>query len=386
MSGTSLDGLDIALCSFTLQDKSWSYKIEKAFTIPYNADWRETLANTHSLSSQQLIELDHAYGRWIGLQCMEFLKTVTVKPELIASHGHTIFHQPEEGYTLQIGNGNDITAITGIPVVYDFRSLDIALGGKGAPLVPAGDELLFPEYDSCLNLGGFSNISYRKDNKRIAFDICPVNIAINHLANKMGHLFDKDGAIAKKGTVIKELLQRLNGLDFYNTQPPRTLMREWFETEFLPKLNDYLILSDNTQSIPDNTWTNPDNTRTIPNSSRNIQEDKRTIIYSTRSIPDIMRTIYEHIAIQITDVLKTCNGGKTLITGGGARNTFLISLLQEKSSKKQELIIPDPILVDFKEALIFGFLGLLRKLNMINCFCSVTGAERDSSTGTLVGI
>ena len=421
MSGTSLDGLDIAFCSFSLNKERWSYKIEKAFTIPYTADWREKLSNAQYLSPQQLQELDHAYGRWIGLKCIEFLETLTEKPDLIASHGHTIFHQPEKGYTLQIGNGNDIAAITGKPVVYDFRSLDIALGGKGAPLVPAGDELLFPEYDSCLNLGGFSNISYRKDNKRIAFDICPVNIAINYLANKMGHLYDKGGAIAKEGIIIDELLQKLNGQEFYNKQPPRTLMREWFETEFLPWLDNYSAFRDNAQTvpydiqvnpentqtipydiqtIPDNTQTTPDNTQTIPNNKQagkdiswnvsnnilNIPKVRRTVPHNKQIIPDIMRTIYEHIAVQITNVLVLSKGEKILITGGGAKNTFLISLLNEKCKNKQQLIVPEPTLVDFKEALIFGFLGLLRKLEKTNCFCTVTGAERDCSTGVLAGI
>lgn len=344
MSGTSTDGLDIALCSFRIENKKWYYVIESAKTIPYSDEWKDKLSGAHILSANNLIELDHYYGKWIAIQCYNFLKEVPQKPDIIASHGHTVFHQPERGYTFQIGNGNEIAAGTGIPVVYDFRSLDVALGGQGAPLVPAGDELLFPEYDCCLNLGGFSNISYRYGNSRIAFDICPVNVVLNKIAEKRGFLFDKDGAMGKKGKIINDLLKKLNNLTFYKLPPPRTLMREWLETEFLPLLNNY---------------SNPE---------------------------DLMRTLYEHITDQIINVFNSCKGKKILVTGGGAKNTFLIALLKEKCARWQTIYIPDIEIIDFKEALIFGFLGLLRYLGMTNCFASVTGAKKNSSTGIIAGV
>lgn len=343
MSGTSLDGLDIALCSFRMTNNKWNYQIENALTVPYNLDWRQKLSGASILHSVNLIELDHSYGKWIAEQCLHFLEKIDKKVDLIASHGHTIFHQPENGYSLQIGNGNDITAGTGIPVVYDFRSLDLALGGKGAPLVPVGDEYLFSEFDCCLNLGGFSNISYRYNNHRLAFDICPVNIILNKIAEKEGFLFDDQGIIGKKGKIIKELLKRLNDLSFYKLPPPRTLMREWLESEFLPQIEGY------------------------SNSA------------------DLLRTIYEHIANQISIVLKNCKGEKILLTGGGTKNTFLVSLIKKKCENWQTFYIPDPIIIDFKEAMIFGFLGLLRFLGRVNCFASVTGAKKDSSTGIIAG-
>jgi len=340
MSGTSLDGLDMALCNFYRDKKKWKFMISKANTVPYPEEIRKSLKDAHKLTPEKLIQLDHSYGRWIAVQCQLFLESADEKPSLIASHGHTIFHQPEKGFTVQIGNGNDIAAITSISVVYDFRSMDVALGGSGAPLVPAGDEYLFPEYEVCLNLGGFSNISYKAENRRIAFDICPVNIAMNYLAQRMGYAFDHNGDIGRKGIIIASLLTKLNDLSFYKLSPPRSLMREWFEKEFIPILSGY---------------------------ENNV---------------DVLRTIYEHIAYQITEQINKCKTGKILVTGGGARNIFLISLLKEKC--KGKIIIPDDTLVDFKEALVFGFLGLLRYLGKTNCYSSVTGAERDSSAGVLI--
>jgi len=188
MSGTSLDGLDMALCSFSKNSSQWHYKIIKAATLPYPRDIKESLGSAINMNSTELLTLDHFYGKWIGRAALQFLSQVKTETHWIASHGHTVFHQPSEGFTLQIGNGNDIAAETGLSVIYDFRSLDVALGGQGAPLVPIGDEYLFGNYDFCLNLGGFSNISYKTHGKRIAFDICPVNMGLNHLAEELGFI------------------------------------------------------------------------------------------------------------------------------------------------------------------------------------------------------
>lgn len=344
MSGTSLDGLDLALCSFKEEENKWIYNITKAETIVYSKEWRQKLSEAHTLSAADLTELDHGYGKWIAAQCIDFLGKTDIKPDLIASHGHTVFHQPGKGYSLQIGNGNDIAALTAIPVIFDFRSLDIALGGQGAPLVPAGDELLFPEYDSCLNLGGFSNISFRYQNRRIAYDICPVNIILNRFAAGAGLLFDKDGAMGKKGKVKEKLLAELNDLSFYKLPPPRTLMREWLEKELLPLFEAY------------------------------------------NNLPDLLRTSYEHITDQLAKEIRNYGEKKILVTGGGAKNIFLVSLLREKCKTDQELFIPDNLIIDYKEAMIFGFLGLLRYLGRINCFASVTGAVYDSSCGLIAGL
>lgn len=339
MSGTSLDGLDLALCSFTKKSFKWGYKIEKAETITYSGEMKKLLAGANNLRAEAMSELDHYYGKWIGRQCIKFMEQVN-PPDLIASHGHTVFHQPEKGFTLQIGNGNDIAAITGLPVVFDFRSLDVALGGQGAPLVPAGDEHLFAEFGNCLNLGGFSNISYSKDNHRIAFDICPVNIALNEISGRMNEPFDRNGEIARGGRIIIPVLENLNSIDFYKLPPPRSLGREWYENHF------------------------------------------RKFLSGPEKTEDILRTLCEHITDQIAEVINKRDHQKTIITGGGAKNLFLMDLLRTKC--KNNFVIPDDDTVDFKEALIFGFLGLLRYRNEINCYCSVTGAMRDCSAGVLV--
>ena len=276
------------------------------------------------------------YGTYIGQSVNEFCTKYQFKPQYIASHGHTVFHQPEIGITRQIGNGQEIAASTGINTISDFRSGDVALGGQGAPLVPIGDELLFSGYEFCLNLGGFSNISYREKEVRKAFDICPVNIILNHLCPP----YDKDGTIGSQGSVHSELLNKLNNIEYYHKQPPKSLGREWLENEFMPYLEG--------SGIPHH---------------------------------DLVRTVYEHIAIQITNVLHTPNEGQVLLSGGGTHNTLLTTLLKEKSSVK--IVIPDRLIIDYKEALIFAFLGVLRVRNETNCLSSVTGASRDSSGGNI---
>ena len=341
MSGTSLDGLDMALCRFLLNDTKWNFEVLKTTTVNYSGSMEDSLLYAEKLNVEELISLDHIYGKWIAEQCNIFLESIHTPPMLIASHGHTIFHQPEKGFSLQIGNGNDISAVTGLPVVYDFRSMDIALGGQGAPLVPFGDDHLFSEYKYCLNLGGFSNISYQYLNKRIAFDICPVNTILNHMACKMGYPFDKDGKLGEQGIINYNLLEKLNNIEYYKSSHPRSLSKEWLNREFF---NQMKIVENN---------------------------------------ENILRTLYEHITTQITNILNKLEKGEVLITGGGAKNQFLLSLIRKKCT--QSIIIPDEIIIDYKEAIIFAFLGLLKYRNEINCYCSATGAVKDSSTGIIAG-
>ncbi len=342
MSGTSLDGLDLALCHFYRKEKNWRYEIIKTRTIEYPDLWVRRLANAHHLNSWDLIMLDKAYGVFIGESVNDFLLQCKTKPLIIASHGHTVFHAPDQQTNLQIGNGNVIAAVTGITTIFDFRSLDIALNGQGAPLVPAGDELLFGEFDYCLNLGGFANISYKVEGKRIAFDICPVNIIINRYSQLAGKPFDMDGRLASSGVVKHDLLNMLNKISFYGEGYPKSLSREWLDNQFIPILERFEY-----------------------------------------SIEDMLRTLYEHIAIQIGEVLnEEENGSRALVTGGGANNRFLIERIQDRISNN--LFIPDDQLIAFKEAIVFAFLGVLRLNGEINCFSSVTGADRDSCSGTIV--
>ena len=344
MSGTSLDGLDLVAVEFWQTGKTWNFHIESAKTVTYLNELKNRLKNAPTVSGVELIQLHTEYGRFLGNETKRFLTENNFEPDLIASHGHTIFHQPEKRFTFQAGSGFEIATVTGITTVAGFRSGDVALGGQGAPLVPVGDRLLFSEYEYCLNLGGFANISFEKNGKRFAFDICPVNMVLNHFAEKQGFAFDKNGEMGRKGKVNTELLNQLNQLDFYHAEPPKSLGREWVEKVFMPVLNDFEI----------------------------TEEDK-------------LRTIYEHMAQQIAgedrDEGKGEGGGrrKMLVTGGGAFNVFLIELISGKTPV--ELVIPANEIVNFKEALIFAFLGVLKTRGEINCLASVTGAKCDSSAG-----
>lgn len=336
MSGTSLDGLDLAICKFHFSRNKWNYELLKSKTIPYTDKLRNQLENAPLLPADKIISLDNEFGNFIASQSVELIAETRIPVELISSHGHTVFHQPENGITFQIGNGACISAITGITTVTDFRRTDVALGGQGAPLVPAGDDLLFSEYDYCLNLGGFANISFRSGNKRIAFDICPVNIILNLLSQRSGKLFDKDGCAGSSGEIDKSLLIKLNALEYYKIQPPKSLGREWIEQTFIPVMDGI--------DLP---------------------------------IETKMRTVYEHIAKQIALIPR--NNKTLLITGGGIYNKFLRSLIEKYC--EADCIIPADDVINFKEAIIFAFLGLLRIMNEINCYASVTGASRDSCCG-----
>ncbi len=238
MSGTSLDGLDIAYCSFKHEKGKWHFNIKEAVTIKYSSEWLKKLSTAHKLSSIQLLQLHNDYGYYLGACVNKFIKEKTIdKIDFVSSHGHTIFHQPEKHFTFQLGNGAAIAAKCNLPAISDFRSLDVLLGGQGAPLVPIGDKLLFSEYDFCFNLGGIANISFESKKKRLAFDICPVNIVLNHLAGLLNKEYDRDGLIAAAGKVDAKLLNSLNSLSYYKQAFPKSIGREWVEEEFLPILN-----------------------------------------------------------------------------------------------------------------------------------------------------
>ncbi|MCK9163802.1 MAG: anhydro-N-acetylmuramic acid kinase, partial [Bacteroidales bacterium] len=225
MSGTSLDGLDIAYCLFSVENNKWSYSIEKAETIEYSKELRDKLIRAENTSSYEFVKIDKEFGAFIGKEVRSFVDKYSIEVDFVASHGQTIFHQPQINLTTQIGDINSIAANARIKTIGDFRRLDLALGGQGAPLVPIGDRLLFSEYPSCLNLGGFSNISFEKGDKRIAFDICPVNIVLNILAQREGLTFDRDGLLARSGKVDNSLLKRLNALEFYKKEEKKSLAK-----------------------------------------------------------------------------------------------------------------------------------------------------------------
>ena len=335
MSGTSLDGLDLALVK--LSNSCSKFELIKAETLSYSKDWESILRNSRFLSGNDLIALNVRYGKFLGHQINRFLKNKP-KPDLIASHGHTIFHQPNLGYTLQIGDINQIAVKTGITTVGDFRSLDVSKGGQGAPLVPVGDELLFSEYDYCLNLGGISNYSSKKSGKRVAKDISPCNIVSNLLANKLGFAYDKDGNLGRQGEVDEDLLTELNKWNYYSIG--ESLGMEDLEKEFIPIIESKPI-----------------------------------------SIENKLRTYYEHLGQVIGSYMKK-KSASALVTGGGARNLFLVECLTNYAESK--IIIPSEELIDFKEAVIFALLGFLRLNNQTNVLSSVTGASSDSSSGIII--
>ncbi|MBN2235971.1 MAG: anhydro-N-acetylmuramic acid kinase, partial [Bacteroidales bacterium] len=190
MSGTSLDGLDIAYCTFR-KEKDWKFEILLAETIDYPMGWITRLRNLPQSSASEYAKTHADYGHFIGKEIKKFIQKHQIDVDFISSHGHTIFHQPELGFTAQIGDGAAIAAETEISVINDFRSMDIAFKGQGAPLVPIGDRYLFSEFDFRLNLGGFANISFEKNGSTYAFDIAPANIALNHFANQIDLAFDK---------------------------------------------------------------------------------------------------------------------------------------------------------------------------------------------------
>lgn len=348
MSGTSLDGLDIVCVQFEVNE-GWTYEILKSKAIVYDNNMFKRIQNASSLSGIELKKLDLDLGIWIGSQVKQFITNYRLNPVLIASHGHTIFHQPEIGLTLQIGDGYEILKSTGIKTICDFRSLDVSLGGQGAPLVPIGDKLLFSEYDFCLNLGGFSNISYDLGSERIAYDICPVNTVLNYLSNQVNEAYDKNGELAKAGKLDGELLHKLNGFEYFNANPPKSLGIEWVQKHVFPMLHQ---------------------------GSNN----------------DLLNTYCHHIAYQIARPItkvarekKSHKKAKVLVTGGGAKNNFLMDLIKEAGDNQFEIVIPDDSIIDFKEAIIFAFLGLLRYLGNDNTLKSVTGATKDSSGGLIYG-
>ena len=338
MSGTSLDGLDVVYVKFDTKNLS-SFKILSTETIEYSKSWQQKLHNSINLTKDSIAILHHEYGVYLGEKTQEFIsKNNIINLHFIASHGHTALHQPEQGITLQVGDGQQISTATNCKVVSDFRIQDVQLGGQGAPLVPIGDQLLFSEYEACVNLGGFANISYEIDNQRIAFDICPVNIVLNQYSRKLGFKYDNKGMLASMGAVNNELLSALNQLEFYTLNPPKSLGLEWVNKWIAPLLEK--------------------------------QELEPSIV---------LRTFSEHVAQQISKIIYPFEN--VLFTGGGVYNDFLIKRIQDIGNTN--IILPSDNIINYKEALIFALLGLLKLQGKDNCLSSVTGAKKNHSSGRI---
>lgn len=340
MSGTSLDGVDLAYIKFNHSGR-WTFEIFQSETVSYSEEWFNKLKNAIHFNPSELVELNHSYTQLLASIIFDFIsKHNLIEIDAVCSHGHTILHQPQNRFTLQIGNLPMIRDLVNQTIVCDFRLQDVQLGGQGAPLVPIGDELLFSEYDYCLNLGGFSNVSFEENSERIAFDISPVNTVLNYYVNQLGFDYDDKGEIARSGKVNQTLLVELNSLDFYQKKYPKSLGIEFVNSTIIPLINCFPI-----------------------------------------SIEDKLNTFVEHIAIQIAVALSK-KEGKMLVTGGGAYHVFLLERMKEYLPT-MEIIVPDANTLEFKEALIFGLLGVLKLRNEINTLSSVTGAKKNHSSGMI---
>jgi anhydro-N-acetylmuramic acid kinase len=390
MSGSSLDGLDIAYVH--LQEKaatrqaprSWEFTLVNTACYPYPEEWRSRLAAAPGLSALEYQLLHTDYGHYLGEQVLRFIEEFQLhyQVQLIVSHGHTAFHLPARKMTAQLGDGAAIAAVTRINVVSDLRSVDVALGGQGAPIVPIGEELMLPGYELFLNLGGIANVSRHGSaapvgghgasapaggqaagNGFVAFDVCPANRVLNELAGLEGRAFDEGGALAATGRPDEGLLQQLNALPYYEMGYPKSLANEFGTDTVLP-----LILS----AMGDGRLTNA----------------------------DVLATYVEHIVLQVAKAVKllraqpaasveTATGADTaaarlLVTGGGAHNTFLTGRLRDALLPLDiEVIIPEAQLADHKEALVMALIGVLRWREENNVLASVTGASRDSIGGAV---
>jgi anhydro-N-acetylmuramic acid kinase len=351
MSGSSLDGLDIAFVEFQENGRKWNYEILKADCYAYDEEWIKRLKNATNLSALDYQLLHVEYGHYTGKMVNRFIEEnkLNYQVSLISSHGHTTFHLPAKKMTAQLGDGAAIAAETGLPVVTDLRALDVAYGGQGAPIVPIGEKMLWSEYDYFLNIGGIANISVNTDNY-VAFDVCPANRVLNMLANDAGKYYDDGGVIAAGGSIDSALLEKLNQLDYYRLPYPKSLAND-FGTDVI-----YPIIKE-----------------------------------SGCNIPEALRTCTEHIAVQLKNAIAKLNNlkpqtlnPKLLATGGGVFNNFLINRIKDNLKElKIELVVPDANLVNYKEALIMAFIGILRWRQENNVLSSVTGAARDSIGGAL---
>ena len=349
MSGTSVDGLDVASVCFKQdpQTLAWSFTMNAFTTLPYPEALRDQLWHAMTLGAEDLMHLDTAWAQWTAKEVVAWMNRVGVsKPHVVGSHGHTVFHRPEEGWTCQIGHGAVLHARLGVPVVSDLRSLDVAMGGQGAPMVPLADQMLFGDWDAALNLGGFANLSMdNATGTRVAWDVGPANLLLNRLVQTVGLDMDRDGAMAAEGSVLPDLLKTLQALPFHAQTAPKSLGREWLEQEVWPHAEHAL---------------------------------------QAHSLNDVLATAVAYASWAVARDVPS--GSRALVTGGGACNpTLMAALRQATLDRDVTWHVPEETLVHGKEALVFAWLGLLRWLGQPNALPSVTGARMATSGGALWG-
>ncbi len=346
MSGSSLDGLDVAWCEFHWEDNKVSqWSIKSAQTIPYSDQWQNRLAQLPEQNALIYAKTHTYFGHYMGTLVNGFLEQFDESPDCIASHGHTIFHYPNQSMTAQIGDGATLAAITGLPVISDFRTHDVALGGEGTPLAPTVDHYLFSDYDFLINLGGIANLTHQGQGERVAFDISPCNQVLNALSNELGMPFDPDGKYARNGKVIQALYDKLKTYPFYKKGFPKSLDNSNIKKQFTPKVLAF---------------------------DGNIEDKLHTccVVFG------------EEIARNVNLLSKGIHSS-IMISGGGAYNHFLIECIQ-RHLYEQHLIHPiNDEVIAFKEALLMALLGLLRIENTPNCFKTITGASMDSIGGAI---
>lgn len=341
MSGTSMDGMDAALCHFSDENAiDWKIRYFKCFDYPEHLKVLMQKAQD-SPSTEHLTAAEMGYAQWC-IEIIEEVKAWAYEEDIeihgVGIHGQTLFHQPEQKLTYQAGVLPIIAKETGLVVVGNFRIQDVLLGGQGAPLVPFGDQLLFSGYEGCLNLGGFANLS--KGNPTLgegvlaAFDIAPANIVLNELASLLGHPFDNGGEIARKGMLNGWILDQLDSLEYYEHNGPKSLGVEWVE-----KFIDPIIYTVDPQTA--------------------------------------LATYTEHLAQQIVNQLPS---GKTLVTGGGAFNQYLMERIELLGGNCE---LANPILIEAKEALIFALLAHQRLLGRANVYGHTTGSGMTHSSGVI---
>ncbi len=345
MSGSSLDGLDIAYCHFDIKNDQIKWEILEAETLAYDEKWQLRLSELPNQSALHFAKTHTYYGHYTGELVNQFLTKHNIDPDFIASHGHTIYHYPNKLFTCQIGDGAAIAAKTGLPVICDFRSHDVALEGEGTPLAPTIDKYLFPEYRFLLNLGGIANITYQLKGEQIAFDITPCNQVLNSLSELLGLEYDHNGENAAKGELIVPLYNFLNQYPFYKREHPKSLDNQDIKTKYLAKVLSY-----------------------------------------EASIQDKLHTgckVFGHQIAQSILALQPNEDDKLLITGGGAYNSFLLQCLSDELKEKLIIVKPSNQIIEYKEALLMALLGVLRVENKENCFAQITKAQSNSIGGAI---
>ena len=351
MSGSSLDGLDLAMCHFSIENGNIQHwELQQAATIPFSETWANRLTKLPQQSALIFAQTHTYFGYYLGELVNEFVEEIGVRPDYIASHGHTIFHNPDKKFTTQIGDGAALAATTNIPTISNFRVQDVALNGEGAPVAPIVDKLLFPAYDFFLNLGGIANLSCNANGKHIAFDIGGCNQILNTLANEVDLEYDDDGQIAATGELNSTLFNQLNRLPYFHRPYPKSLSNQWVVENLIQAYFE-------------------------------VEENLANLLHTS-----VIQTAHQ-TAKAIQQVLEKEKLGdqkfKILVSGGGAMNGFLMKMLQEKCAEVTDLewTIPAPEIIQFKEAILMALMGVLRMEKVSNVMKTVTGAERDSIGG-----